>query len=772
MLPWKSIVDDSPSATVVANAQLEVLAWNRAATMLFGWTESEVLGKRLPIISADALANSAPRNIAAAEAGIVLTGLMVRPVHKSGRAIDATLSLSAIDVEDGTRILVATFLDLTVQVELHQALRDARRTQEMIAEVNRAISSAATDEKALCQAVCEAVVQVGGYAESWVGIAVHDGRRSVEPIAAAGVDLDYPRSLDLTWCEGAPGQSPAGTAIRTRKPTVCRRIATENASEPWRKLAAAQGIQASVALPLVVGPDVVGALNVCSSAPDPFCPGELQLLTTLAADLGRALGVRRAEALNTAKEAEMSVLLSRLSEGVVVTNRDSRVTFANEAAARIVGRPLAELMGKNRAEVLPAPSGALAGEAQRRALASGVRKGPAHHQVRHPVNGEWADVRAYPTDNGMIVFIRDITEDKRAELAAADQQARLDLAIEAGEVGLWDWNIDTGQVHFSREWKRQLGYADHEIGAAYAEWESRLHPDDKAHALEAITAFHANPTDPYVVTFRLKHKDGSWRRIEARGVLMPGTVGRPTRMVGTHRDVTAGFDNKVAILATKDDLRSLLARQEASREEERLHLARELHDDLGQALTGLSLRLAAISGGPPITRPAERLAWALEQQRQMQLLIREAMLRLDRVVTGLRPPLLDDLGLGAALGELAAGLETRSGVRCVVELPPAGVDLPSDELALAIFRVAQEALTNVGRHAEANAARLGVCARDGGWAVSVSDDGRGLGEARRAGALGLVGMRERVRVLGGTFSIESSAGRGTTISAWFPGPPQ
>jgi PAS domain S-box-containing protein len=132
----------------------------------------------------------------------------------------------------------------------------------------------------------------------------------------------------------------------------------------------------------------------------------------------------------------------------------------------------------------------------------------------------------------------DITEQRRRDDELRESGERLALAARASNVGLWDWDLLTNRVHFSREWKRQLGYEDDEIRSDYREWESRLHPDDLALTMRALEAYQSGRASEYTVEFRMRHKDGAWRWIYARGEVLRDAAGKPLRMLGCHVDVT------------------------------------------------------------------------------------------------------------------------------------------------------------------------------------------------------------------------------------------
>jgi signal transduction histidine kinase len=208
----------------------------------------------------------------------------------------------------------------------------------------------------------------------------------------------------------------------------------------------------------------------------------------------------------------------------------------------------------------------------------------------------------------------------------------------------------------------------------------------------------------------------------------------------------------------RETVDAILKAQEA----ERSRIARELHDEMGSALTAVLLGLAAIDGAPAL--PAARQA-----SNALRETARSALESVGRMAFALRPSALDEFGLAPALAALGRGLEEQGGPKVVCEIDlPVGLRLPA-ELETALFRITQEALTNVVKHAEAKSARIMLTRRERSVVLVVEDDGRGFSPVQStSGGFGLVGIRERVTSVQGALDIDSKPGAGTRLSIEIP----
>jgi signal transduction histidine kinase len=207
-------------------------------------------------------------------------------------------------------------------------------------------------------------------------------------------------------------------------------------------------------------------------------------------------------------------------------------------------------------------------------------------------------------------------------------------------------------------------------------------------------------------------------------------------------------------------LQELARRSEAALEEDRKRISRTIHDELGQVLTALQLELV-------------RTLPSAANQDDVRQLIHQVEAALERVRTAaleLRPTMLDDLGLCAAVEWQVQEFGRRTGINCDVETDPAADEIEPD-VATAIFRILQEALTNVARHAQARAVHVALARQDGMIVLDVVDDGRGLPAERKPTSLGLLSMTERARAVGGAVELRPAAPRGTQVQARVPASP-
>jgi PAS domain S-box-containing protein len=352
-----------------------------------------------------------------------------------------------------------------------------------------------------------------------------------------------------------------------------------------------------------------------------------------------------------------------------------------------------------------------------------------------------------------LAMITDVTERNRAEEALRKSEHRYRTLVEA--TSEWIWSIDLEGRHTSSNpaIREILGYEPDElIGQSSFDL---IHPDDRRDVEGWLPRAMAEKRGWTGVLIRWRHRDGSYRWLESNGIPLLDESGELAGYWGADRDVTERVRGE-------QERRRLLAELVRVQEEERRRIANEIHDDPVQAMTAVEMRLESL----------RRRIGEGEERRTLEQLsasVSSAIARLRRLLVELRPPRLDREGLAPAIRSLLDRLRAETGIdadledRSIREIPPG--------TRTVVYRIAQEALTNVRKHADARSARVIVDERDGGILIRVRDDGRGFEPDRGAeepGHLGLVSMRERAELAGGRFRVTSTLGAGTTVEAWVP----
>jgi PAS domain S-box-containing protein len=309
----------------------------------------------------------------------------------------------------------------------------------------------------------------------------------------------------------------------------------------------------------------------------------------------------------------------------------------------------------------------------------------------------------------------------------------------------------------NEEWERVLGWTLQEAQRTDVLAEAYPDPEVRRKALEQILTADRRWTD-----FRTRTRDG--RTIEtswARVALSDGTT------IGFGQDITERKGAEERLRESAAELRALSERLRIVREEERTQMAREVHDEVGQALTALRMDVAWLE--QKLAEGGDQKPTVESKLRSMSELIDTTLDAVQRIATELRPGVLDELGLEAAIEWYLKEFEQRTGIVCRFRSQIDGPPIHPGR-STAVFRILQEALTNVARHSVATQAKIHLVSDRERLRLEIRDNGRGIPEDRieSSRSLGLVGMRERARSLGGDIEIRGATGRGTTVTLTIP----
>ena len=355
----------------------------------------------------------------------------------------------------------------------------------------------------------------------------------------------------------------------------------------------------------------------------------------------------------------------------------------------------------------------------------------------------------------IMVLVRNRRRLRRAQSELRESSERMKLAAHAAELGMWVWDIRNQRVWASEECKVLFGYSP-EAEVTFEQFRARIHPEDCARRDKAIEQALAE-IGLYDVQYRLLLPDGAIRWLASTGRVERDVQGKPSRLLGVAIDITERRD-------TEEAAREVSGRLITAQEDERRRLARDLHDDLNQRLALLSVELE-LMGQETVEALGERRA----RFEDMAARVKDLSSYVHKLSYALHPAKLDQLGLVAAARSYCRELSQQSGV---------GIDFLAENVTreltpgveLCVYRVLQEALQNVVRHSGAAEARVNLRQLDGQIQLSVSEAGKGFDpqQARSHGGLGMLSMRERVRLVHGALRVESEPGCGTKIELRVP----
>lgn len=494
--------------------------------------------------------------------------------------------------------------------------------------------------------------------------------------------------------------------------------------------------------------------------------GELQEWVGICYDITEQKA--REQQLRDSEERYRSLV--QVAPEMILVHQDGKVIFMNPAGVRMLRAPNFEAVVKMSPMDLIDPEARALVQERIKKVAAGEPV-PTIEQKLRRFDGTYVDVEVsvasfiYQGRPAVQVIARDITARLQAQEQLRASETRFHLVTRATSDIVYDWDMRSNAIWWNENMKLQFGYEGPPAKLGVDFWLSVIHPDDVNRVNASLFSAISSTDQFWADEYRFKRADNSYANVLDRGYIVQDEKGRPVRMIGTMMDITEQKLNEQRLRDSREQLRALTAHQERIREEERTRIAREIHDELGQALTGLKMDLSWFAGRLP-NNPALQ-----EKSASMLKLIDSTVHAVRRLSTELRPAILDNLGLIPAIEWMAQEFEKRTNVPCVFVAHDDDMDLDHARTT-ALFRICQEALTNVARYAQARAVHIELDSDDERITLRINDNGRGITDAeqRATNSFGLLGMRERARLLGGTFEIRGEPGQGTTLTVRIPSP--
>jgi PAS domain S-box-containing protein len=514
------------------------------------------------------------------------------------------------------------------------------------------------------------------------------------------------------------------------------------------------------------------------------------------------------KAIKRAKEekAKSEAIIAALGDGVIIQDNEHKITYQNVIHKDLIGDHFGEYcykayrLSESPCMDCPASLSFRDGKIHKAEKTITTDKGILNIEITaSPLRDASGEIIAG------IEVVRDITDRKRMEDELREHRDHLDLMVRErtselralnkelrGEIMrriqmekdliesqrfvhriadatpnllyLYD-AIENRNMYINSRIKDILGYSAEDIKKMKsAFFKKLLHPGD-ASVIDSLWKRFTTAKEGDIIEseYRLKNCKGEWRWFYSRDIVFKRTSDGLLKLVlGISQDVTQRKLFEEELKSSRERLRLLLAHLQSVREDERTRISREIHDELGQALTALKMDLSWI-----IKRLGKEEKPVREKAHLMSKLIDMNIQTVKRISAELRPGLLDDLGLTAAIEWQAEEFRKRTAIKCEVSIRPDDMELERD-LSTGIFRIFQETLTNVVRHAKAKKVRVSLKKSDGTLVLQVKDDGKGISQRQISSpkSIGLIGMRERVHFFGGEMEINGD--KGTTVTVTIP----
>ena len=462
-------------------------------------------------------------------------------------------------------------------------------------------------------------------------------------------------------------------------------------------------------------------------------------------------------------------ILEAAATGLTSCSKDLRYLSANPAYAKlaglsldqIVGRRIIDVIGSEAFEVIrPHIERVLRGE--RVEYEEEVPSAAGASRFLHVIYTPWIDSDGQV--GGWVASASDVTDLKLATAALREREQRLRLALDASGAGSWAWDARNDRFEWDDRFRTRYGFTP-EDPPTFKTWISSVHKEDRPHVFARLEEIlQKKTTDDWSATFRIVRPDGVMLWIESVGRAERDAQGRVTRLTGLNMDITERRRNEEIAKKIKAEealaqVRSALAEAQA---EEACRIARELHDDIGQRLTLLTFEIQNLASGRPPSSAA--LAASLSSFRQKLLDIGE---ELRKISHQMHPSILEHVGLPKALMYLCTDFSSREEIRVQYHSDDAEKEIPS-KVEFCLYRIAQEALRNVSKHAGASQVEVKLAMAGDAIQLSIADSGSGFDPSAVQSGLGLHSMRERAGLVNGSFLVASAPGSGTRITVTVP----
>ena len=590
--------------------------------------------------------------------------------------------------------------------------------------------------------------------------------------AAPSLPVEFARAIDGQPI--GPSAGSCGTAAFRREPVVVEDIATDPLWVDYREVALAHGLRACWSTPVFdARKKVLGTFAIYYRQPGrPTAP---HLRLTEIATQTAAIAIEREQALAALRlsESRHRRLVESNIIGVMIANTDGRIAEANDLFLGMVGYTREELQtGRVRWDAMTPPEWhAVDAHILAQLQATGVCA-PCEKEYFHKDGHRVAILAAVAliegTPGDCICVIEDLTERKRADAVVHASEQRLRSILDTmfvfvGLINLDGCIVEVNQAPLAAAGLKRIDVLGRTVWESY--WFS-FSPALQAQVQQALA--RAAQGEVAREDYSIRLAADRLITIDCTFAPLRDAAGHVTQIVGSAIDITERKQGEQKLGESREQLRALLARLQRAREEERIRMSREVHDELGQLLTGLKMDVRWLERKLSDPNLPAGLLPLLDRAVAASEMADATIATVQKIAAELRPGALDQLGLAASLAQEARRFQERSGVHCTVAAEAWPV-LPR-EVVGELFYICREALTNVSRHAHAKNVVISL-AGDGDSAVlEICDDGGGIRKTDLSAprSLGLLGMKERAAQCGGTVTFARNEPGGTRVTVRMP----
>jgi PAS domain S-box-containing protein len=462
----------------------------------------------------------------------------------------------------------------------------------------------------------------------------------------------------------------------------------------------------------------------------------------------------------TQNEERLVDFLESTHDSFFALDRDWNFVYVNQRYGKIVDLDPQEMVGKNFWELFPNYVGTPIEQIYRKGMVEGQ---PIHFQSLGMYSDRWYDISINTNRDGISVFAADRTEKIQAAERLRESEERFRVLADNNPSFIWVTDAQGGNQFVNRTYREYFGVTTEQVEGGT--WQPFLHPEDgPAYVTEFMQATHEHT--PFNAEVRVKRKDGEWRWMSTQAEPLFSASGVYLGHVGNSSDITERLNSgeETRARTSKIELQQRLLEQ---REQERQQIARDLHDGPVQALTVATYAIsgALMDGCSPVVA---------QQLEAIQTSLQEQISELRAYAGELRPPTLSKFGLGKAiLSHSDTFQEKHPELHVTFDNQQEGGLLP-EEKRLALYRIYQESLVNILKHAKATQVMIHLLKDQNEVVLEIRDNGKGFEapkdwlELARHAHLGLVGMRERAEAIGGHLEVHSHSGQGTQIQIHVP----